>query len=64
MSTQPQITIEEFKEARHSYQGYCLFCKDWTHDSAEPDAQNEECPVCERRQVFGAEECLFLGLVG
>lgn len=64
MPTQPQITIEEFEEARDSDQGYCLVCKDWTHDSAEPDARNYECPVCEKRQVFGAEECLLRGLVG
>jgi hypothetical protein len=56
-------TIEEFEEARDSNQGYCLNCKEWTHDCCEPDARGYECPECGKHQVFGAEELLMMGLV-
>lgn len=46
-----------------SYQGWCTYCGDWTHDSAEPDTNKYKCPVCEHNTVYGAEELLILGFV-
>jgi Zn finger protein HypA/HybF involved in hydrogenase expression len=56
-------TIEEFEEARESNQGYCLTCKAWTHDYAEPDARKYKCEECGKNTVYGAEEVLMMGLV-
>ena len=54
--------IEELEQiiAEDNYQGWCTYCEDWTHDSCEPDARNYECPVCQNRTCFGAEEILFM----
>jgi len=40
--------------------GWCTDCEDWTHDCCEPDAREYECPVCENKTCFGAEECLLM----
>jgi len=42
-----------------SFSGWCFNCGDWTHDNCEPDARNYECPECERKTVFAAEEILI-----
>ncbi len=43
--------------------GWCTNCGDWTHDSCEPDARHYECPECEKRTVFGAEELVMMGFI-
>lgn len=58
-----ELTSDEFMEKREEYAGYCLKCKEWTMDGVEPDAEKYECPVCEKRAVYGAEELLILGLI-
>ena len=64
MKKEPLIPLEEYEEMAESYMGFCLNCKQWTSDSCEPDARNYSCPECQERKVFGAEECLMMGLVG
>ena len=56
-------TLEEYQEAEDSFQGYCLHCKEWTHESCESDARKYECPVCHKKTVYGAGEILMMGLV-
>lgn len=58
-------TFEEVERAiaEDDYQGWCIVCGDWTHDSCEPDAHRYECPECERSTVFGAEELVICGLI-
>jgi len=55
-------TDADIEEAIESYQGWCTNCQAFTHDSAEPDAREYECPDCGQRTVFGAEEALIMGL--
>lgn len=57
------INESDYVDATESYQGWCRSCKAFTHDSAEPDARNYECPECGKREVFGAEEALLMGLI-
>lgn len=44
------------------YVGFCLNCGA-ERDCCEPDACNYECEECGKRQVFGAEELLIMGVV-
>ena len=39
--------------------GFCIACGA-EHDSCEPDARNYTCDDCGERQVFGAEELMFM----
>ena len=39
--------------------GFCLACGK-KHNNCEPDARNYVCKKCGERQVFGAEEILFM----
>lgn len=57
------MKMSEIREAQEDHLGWCVKCKDWTHDCAEPDAHKYECPVCECKSVYGAEEAVLLGLI-
>ena len=57
------ISEADFAEAVDSNQGWCTECIAFTHDSAEPDTHHYECPDCESRSVFGAEQALLEGLI-
>lgn len=39
--------------------GFCMSCGN-EQDGCEPDARNYKCEKCGEKQVFGAEECLFM----
>lgn len=39
--------------------GLCIACGE-ENDCCEPDARNYECEFCGAKQVFGAEEILFM----
>jgi hypothetical protein len=56
------FTLEEFEEAQELQQGFCLACGA-TRDCCEPDACKYECEECGKHAVYGAEECLLMGLV-
>ena len=58
-------TMEEVQEVitSDSYEGWCVECGEWTHDSAEPDARKYKCPVCGKNTVYGAEELLIMGII-
>jgi len=56
------VTREEYDFAEEHYYGYCKLCQDFTHESAEIDAENYECPVCGYSTVFGMRSCLLLDL--
>jgi Zn finger protein HypA/HybF involved in hydrogenase expression len=58
-------TIEEIQEVivSGSYEGWCVNCGEWTHDSCEPDACKYECPACEQPTCYGAEELVIQGMV-
>ena len=47
------VTIERIKEAELYNMGYCRTCQDWTRYSTEPDAENYDCPICGKNDVFG-----------
>jgi hypothetical protein len=46
---------------RDDYTGFCTACGAEA-DSCEPDARNYKCESCGKREVFGAEELLIMGL--
>lgn len=41
--------------------GFCLACGE-DADGCEPDARGYECEACGKRAVFGAEECMLMGV--
>jgi len=57
------ISEDDYLEACDSNSGWCTECEEWTGDFAEPDARNYECPACEQKTVFGAEEALLQGMI-
>lgn len=57
------MTEVDYEDAVDSNLGLCTNCREWTHDSAEPDAVEYKCPKCEGLTVFGAEEALVMGLI-
>jgi len=56
-------SIDQIVEAVESgeYLGFCLECGA-EHDGCEPDAREYECRECGARAVYGAEECLLMGV--
>ena len=56
------FTLEQFEEAQENNEGFCVDCGAM-RDCCEPDARNYRCDECGRMSVFGAEECLIMGLV-
>jgi predicted RNA-binding Zn-ribbon protein involved in translation (DUF1610 family) len=57
------VTEEDYMEMTESYMGFCPDCGDFTRDTTEPDAENYDCPDCEKNNVVGAEQALLLGLI-
>lgn len=57
-----KISIEEFQDADENQQGFCLRCG-YVQDGCEPDARRYKCEACGEEKVFGAQECLLMGLV-
>jgi Zn finger protein HypA/HybF involved in hydrogenase expression len=57
------VPWEEYEFATENYSGWCPECEDFTHDSAEPDAEGYKCPVCDNPSVVGAENALLLGMI-
>ena len=41
--------------------GFCLACGEEAY-GVEPDAREYECEYCGAHKVYGAEECLIMGL--
>jgi hypothetical protein len=54
--------MEEDELASHmeEYDGLCLACGEWSGGGCEPDARGYKCDSCDKRAVYGAEECLFM----
>lgn len=46
------------------YMGWCTFCRDFTRDCTEPDAEGYDCPECDQNTVMGAENAILEGRVG
>ena len=69
MRSHPSITAERICEAiERSHTsldnpGFCLACGE-DADSCEPDARGYECEHCGKFKVYGAEECLMMGIGG
>jgi hypothetical protein len=53
------ITSEQFQEAVENNMGYCTTCQEFTREGTEPDAENYDCPQCEKNTVMGAEQALI-----
>jgi len=57
------VQEDEYVYACDSYLGWCQDCRAFTRESTEPDARHYDCPVCNGRNVMGAEDALALGLI-
>ena len=58
-----RFSLEEIESAIfEGTTGFCTECGE-PQDGCEPDACNYLCESCGKRQVFGAEELLIMGLV-
>lgn len=57
------ITEQQIIEAIEAddYIGFCLSCGQEAH-GVEPDARKYVCETCGAKKVYGAEECLFMGV--
>ena len=58
-----KVTLEQIMEAVESgdYVGFCLACGE-SQDGCEPDAEHYECVSCGKREVYGAEQLLIMGV--
>lgn len=67
MKIHPSITSERLCEAVERYNatcdnpGFCIACGA-DAEGCEPDARGYECEVCGERQVYGAEELVWMGV--
>ncbi len=65
MGTHKSLTSERVLEAAQTdeYLGFCLSCGAGADaDGVEPDARRYECEECGARRVYGAEECVLMGV--
>lgn len=67
MKYHPSITQERIIEAVRAGEedcsdiGFCLACGEEA-ECVEPDARRYECDYCHAHEVYGAEECLLMGV--
>lgn len=67
MKYHPSITEDRVLDAceRHmstlDNPGFCLACGE-DAEGCEPDARGYRCEYCGQRKVYGAEECLLMGI--
>lgn len=54
------MSLEEFKEMHDCGFGICLNCGD-VLQGIEPDAENYECPICFKHEVYGLDQALLIG---
>jgi len=56
----PDRVLEACQQS-DEYVGFCLACGAETY-GVEPDARRYTCEECGEKAVYGAEECLMMGL--
>ena len=58
-----KVTLEQVLEAiqQDDCLGFCLACGEQAYN-VEPDARRYVCEGCGKRQVYGAEELLIMGI--
>jgi hypothetical protein len=55
-----KLTEKQFRSHRGYYDGYCIHCDSITRDGGtEPDAENYECPECEKMSCLGMDYALM-----
>ena len=57
-----KITEAQYVEATELNMGWCTHCKEFIREGTEPDAEEYDCPECEKNTVMGAENALIVGL--
>jgi predicted RNA-binding Zn-ribbon protein involved in translation (DUF1610 family) len=57
-----KLTESEYRESCNYYAGFCIACGQEEHN-IEPDAEKYRCSDCGKKQVYGAEQLLLLGLL-
>ncbi len=58
-----RISMAALEQLREQSMGYCAACGKWTTGCTEPDARKRPCDRCGERQVYGADEAGFMGLL-
>lgn len=57
-----EMTEDDFRDYRNSYDGYCTVCNDVTrYGGTEPDAENYECHECGAMTAMGIENAMIMG---
>jgi predicted RNA-binding Zn-ribbon protein involved in translation (DUF1610 family) len=58
-----KVTLTQVMEAIEAddHLGFCLACGEEAY-GVEPDARRYACESCGAKQVYGAEECLIMGV--
>jgi hypothetical protein len=62
MASERTFTLEEIEDGIANEAGFCLACGALRY-GCEPDARKYECEACGEKQVYGAEELVFMGRV-
>lgn len=57
-----KFDLEVIEDAIEGNTGFCLSCGAEEY-GCEPDARGYECSSCGKKNVYGAEEILIMGLV-
>ena len=57
-----RFNFDEVAAASEDNGGFCLSCGDDAF-GVEPDARKYVCESCGKREVYGAEEIIIMGLV-
>jgi hypothetical protein len=57
------VSEDEYLEADDENTGWCVYCKEFTGQFAEPGAVRYKCDACGHKTLFGAAEALLCGFI-
>ena len=57
-----EIPVPVYREYREDYVGLCTSCGAERYQT-EPDARNYPCEACGKKDVYGIEDLLVMGMV-
>lgn len=58
-----KMTMDEYRDHRENYDGFCLACGEVKEGGCEPDCENYLCESCEAMAVQGLENLLIADLI-
>ena len=54
-----KVDARQYEDAVEEEMGWCTTCHAFTREMTEPDALNNDCPLCGNDTVMGAEQALL-----